>query len=181
MSCVFQNIDPPPPPESLASVVYLPPLVRGKGTLAGWRGGWGVNILEDEDTALFSTYVSTLWKYPTGPMSLVFCRLYPSALLPPRQCMASRSVISLLLTNTVSRVRACLSIHYWRGFVEAKRKTSVGLLVFNSFMAEGTATRKIHTCYFKLIHACQIDLILRSKQRNPQMQFSAGVSFLQFF
>jgi hypothetical protein len=24
-----------------------PPLVRGEDTLAGWRGGWGVNILED--------------------------------------------------------------------------------------------------------------------------------------
>ncbi len=24
-----------------------PTLVRGKDTLAGWRGGWGVNILED--------------------------------------------------------------------------------------------------------------------------------------
>ncbi len=27
--------------------VYAPPLVRGEDTLAGWRGGWGVNILED--------------------------------------------------------------------------------------------------------------------------------------
>jgi hypothetical protein len=30
-------------------------------TLTGWRGGWGVNILEDAETALYSTYVSTLW------------------------------------------------------------------------------------------------------------------------
>ncbi len=35
MSGVLQNIDPHPPH-----------LVRGKDTLAGWRGG-GVNILED--------------------------------------------------------------------------------------------------------------------------------------
>ncbi len=34
MSGVFQNIDPPPS-------------VRGEDTLAGQRGGWGVNILED--------------------------------------------------------------------------------------------------------------------------------------
>ncbi len=27
--------------------VYPPLLVRGEDTLAGWRGGWGVNILED--------------------------------------------------------------------------------------------------------------------------------------
>ncbi len=35
MSAVFQNIDPSPP--------HRP----GEDTLAGWRGGWGVNILED--------------------------------------------------------------------------------------------------------------------------------------
>ncbi len=28
--------------------VYPPPLLRGEDTLAGRRGGWGVNILEDE-------------------------------------------------------------------------------------------------------------------------------------
>jgi hypothetical protein len=39
MAGVFQNIDPPPP---------SPPLVSlGEDTLAGRRGGWGVNILED--------------------------------------------------------------------------------------------------------------------------------------
>jgi hypothetical protein len=57
MSCVFQNIDPP----HRAASVYPPPLVQGEDTLAGWRGGWGVNILEDADTALYSTYVSILW------------------------------------------------------------------------------------------------------------------------
>ncbi len=36
----------PHPPRRPASV-YPPPLVRGEDTLAGWRGGWGVNILED--------------------------------------------------------------------------------------------------------------------------------------
>jgi hypothetical protein len=49
MSGVFQNIDPPPPPHSLtARRVCIPRLwVRGEDTLAGWRGGWGVKILED--------------------------------------------------------------------------------------------------------------------------------------
>jgi hypothetical protein len=45
MSCVFKNIDPPfpsPPGECVP-----PPLLRGEDTLAGWRGGWGVNILEE--------------------------------------------------------------------------------------------------------------------------------------
>jgi hypothetical protein len=45
MSCVFQNIDPSPP--SPPGDVYPPPLLRGEDTLAGWLGGWGVNILED--------------------------------------------------------------------------------------------------------------------------------------
>ncbi len=36
----------PHPPLRPASV-YPPPLLRGEDTLAGWRGGWGVNILED--------------------------------------------------------------------------------------------------------------------------------------
>ncbi len=36
----------PHPPHRPASG-YPPPLVRGEDTLAGWRGGWGVNILKD--------------------------------------------------------------------------------------------------------------------------------------
>jgi len=39
MSGVFQNIDPSPPSP--------PTFGAGENTLAGWRGGWGVNILED--------------------------------------------------------------------------------------------------------------------------------------
>jgi hypothetical protein len=37
----------PHPPLHPASV-YPPPLLRGEDRLAGRRGGWGVNILEDE-------------------------------------------------------------------------------------------------------------------------------------
>jgi hypothetical protein len=51
MSLVFQNIDPPSPPPSLPSECVLPSPPPNKGggyTLAGRRGGWGVNILEDE-------------------------------------------------------------------------------------------------------------------------------------
>jgi hypothetical protein len=55
MSCVFKNkILTPHPPHRPASV-YPPPLVREEDTLAGRRGGWGVNILEDADTILHST------------------------------------------------------------------------------------------------------------------------------
>jgi hypothetical protein len=45
MSCVFQNIDLPPSPPG--KCVPPLPLLWGEDTLAGWRGGRGVNILED--------------------------------------------------------------------------------------------------------------------------------------
>ncbi len=45
MSGVFRNIDSPPPHRPAG--VYPLPLVRGDDTLAGWRGGWGVNSSED--------------------------------------------------------------------------------------------------------------------------------------
>jgi hypothetical protein len=45
---VFQKNDPPPPPPARrVCTVYPPPLMRGEDTLGGWRGEWGVNILED--------------------------------------------------------------------------------------------------------------------------------------
>jgi hypothetical protein len=47
MSLVFQNIDPPPP--SPPGECEPPAFVGGEeDTLAGPRGEWGVNILEDE-------------------------------------------------------------------------------------------------------------------------------------
>ncbi len=49
------------------------------------------------------------------------------------------TLISLLLTNTVSRGLACLYPYDWRGFVGAKKKSSVGLLVFNSSMKDTRA------------------------------------------
>jgi hypothetical protein len=66
MSGVFQNMDPPPPHRPAS--VYPPPLVLGVDTLAGWRGGGGGSIFifwKTPDTALYSTYVSALWEYPT--------------------------------------------------------------------------------------------------------------------
>jgi hypothetical protein len=57
MSDVFRNIDHPPPHRQAS--VY--PLVRGEDTLAGWRGGGGSIVRETPDTALYSTYVITLY------------------------------------------------------------------------------------------------------------------------
>ena len=64
MSGVFQNIDP----SHRSASVYPPPLEGGGGgkdTLAGWRGGWGVNILEDtrHSSVPYICYVSTLCLY----------------------------------------------------------------------------------------------------------------------
>jgi hypothetical protein len=64
MPFVFKNIDPPGPNPPFRPVsVYPPHLCWGRGggedTLAGWRGGWGVNILKAQDTALYSTYIES--------------------------------------------------------------------------------------------------------------------------
>jgi hypothetical protein len=81
-----------------------------------------VTIMQQQDT-----------NGPTGPMYFVFCRLYP--VYPPRHCgrVWVLPVISLLLTNTVSvsvsPVRAC----------GPKKKTIVGLLVFNPLCCIGWA------------------------------------------
>jgi hypothetical protein len=49
MSLVFQYIDLPPPSPPGECVLPPPPPNKGGGyTLAGRKGGWGVNILEDE-------------------------------------------------------------------------------------------------------------------------------------
>jgi hypothetical protein len=61
MSGVFQkNIDPPPPHRP--AIVYPPPLVRREDTLAGGRRGGGSIYWKTPDTALYSTYLSTLWE-----------------------------------------------------------------------------------------------------------------------
>jgi hypothetical protein len=59
MSGIFQNIDPTPP--SPPGECVPPAFGAGEDTLAGWRGGWGSIFWKTPDTALYSTYVSTLW------------------------------------------------------------------------------------------------------------------------
>jgi hypothetical protein len=63
MSDVFRNIDPPPLHRPAS--VYPPPRLwcgGGEDTLTEWRGGGGSVVLKTPDTALYSIYVSTLWK-----------------------------------------------------------------------------------------------------------------------
>jgi hypothetical protein len=71
MSGVFRIIDLPTS-HSPASVYPLP-LVRGEDTLAGWRGVWGVNILED------ARHSSVLYmcKYFVGVSKTVEANLLP--------------------------------------------------------------------------------------------------------
>jgi hypothetical protein len=58
MSGVFQNIYPHPSHRPASTPL---PFVRGENTLAGWKGGGGSIFWKTPDTALYSTYVSTLW------------------------------------------------------------------------------------------------------------------------
>ncbi len=60
MSGVFRNIDPHPPPPCPASVSVPPAFGAGEDTLAGWNGGGESIFWKTPDTALYSTYVSTL-------------------------------------------------------------------------------------------------------------------------
>jgi hypothetical protein len=61
MSGVFQNVNPHPLTARRVYIYIPPPLVRGEDTLARERGGGGSTFWKTPDTALYSTYVSTLW------------------------------------------------------------------------------------------------------------------------
>jgi hypothetical protein len=65
MSGVFQNIDPPP--SHRPASVYPTAFGAGEDTLAGWRGGGESIFWKTPDTALYSTYVSTLWVQGLDP------------------------------------------------------------------------------------------------------------------
>ncbi len=79
-----------------------------------YQGTWDKNSKEDDDAllslepALANSPFPANWKkgkYPlqlclltraTGALYFVFCRLYPSTLQPPRQCLAPNCHISTL-------------------------------------------------------------------------------------
>ncbi len=70
---------------------------------------------------VFTTCSQVRTREGKGPIHLVFCRLYPAFPRPLRQSLApTLPVDSLLLTNTVSPVRACLLI--WLEGWEPKRR-----------------------------------------------------------
>jgi hypothetical protein len=75
MSGVFQNIDPPTP--SPPGECVPPAFGGGEDTLAGWRGGWGFNILED------ARHCSVLYirKYFVGPVHIHSGRYYSRPVL----------------------------------------------------------------------------------------------------
>ncbi len=68
---VFQNIDPPPPHRREC---VPPPLMLGEDALSGWRGGWGVNSLEDARHCSVLYYMQVL----CGFLHHVCERLYDS-------------------------------------------------------------------------------------------------------
>jgi hypothetical protein len=63
MSGVLKNIDPPPPHRPAS--VY-PTAFGAGGGHTSWVGGGGSIFWKTPDTALYSTYVSTLWSLPSN-------------------------------------------------------------------------------------------------------------------
>ncbi len=106
MSRVFQNIDPPPP--SPPGECVPPPLLRGEGTLAGRRGGWGVNILEDArhtvGLASYSNNLSTsqmITRKYCSPPPCLFC---PSTFIPEQRiCIFQRASVLRELCSTLQK------------------------------------------------------------------------------
>jgi hypothetical protein len=70
MSCVFQNIDPPPTsPSGECDCVYPPPLLRGLHTRRGERG-MGGQYFGRRKTQLCTLPISNpLWVAESQPMS----------------------------------------------------------------------------------------------------------------
>ncbi len=92
-----------------------------------------------------------------GQCILIYVVFTPSPPQPPWQCLTPIPVISLLLTNTVSRV---LPIHMIGGVLwEPKNKTSVVLSVFNSSISATVSANTVkRTLYYTL--ECSTYLIL---------------------
>jgi hypothetical protein len=59
MSCVFQNIDPPPP--SPPGECVPPAFVAGGGHTRRVVRGVGSIFWKTQDTALYSTYIESSW------------------------------------------------------------------------------------------------------------------------
>jgi hypothetical protein len=88
---------------------YLGDLFDSSSTLWGPRVGSEVRITNHQMDYGFNYGIDGLRS--TGPMYFVFCRLYPSSLSHHGNVWLL-PVISLLLTNTISPLRACLFIWF---------------------------------------------------------------------
>jgi hypothetical protein len=69
-----------------------------------------------------------------GAMAFVFCRLFPFSLQLPRQCLGPTCHLSILLTNAVSPVRACISI-WWERFRGTQKKDELEPLCIHPLCA----------------------------------------------
>ncbi len=87
MSGVFQNIDPSPPHRPTSVYPRAFGAGGGEDTLAGWRGGGGSIFWKTLDTALYSTYVSTLCAAP-------YCDT-PHPTMMDRKQLASRRPVTI--------------------------------------------------------------------------------------
>ncbi len=63
-------------------------------------------------------------------MYFVFCRLYPFSLQPPRLCLGPTCLLSTLNYHCIAGA-GLITVYDMRGFLGPKKKTIVGLLVFN--------------------------------------------------
>jgi hypothetical protein len=98
------------------------------------------------------TVSCTEYRAPQRGLCTVFCiqsslpHLSPQ---PPRQCLGPTCHLSTLnYSNTVSPVSGGHACPYdWRGFVRSKKKTSVGLLVFNPLWCTPSVAHQHNRCH----------------------------------
>jgi hypothetical protein len=115
MAGVFQIINPSPPISVTArrACTPHPAFVRGEDTLARGRGGWGSIFWKTSDTALYSTYISTLWNIVMEE-SHSFLSLDPAPPFPTSADIATMDP-TLPLSLTLSSLCLPMLANGWGG------------------------------------------------------------------